>query len=48
MSEQLNEAIARQQQRTDAGLALLSDDLQVVLQGTPVLSPRPRFGPVRY
>lgn len=36
MSEQLNDAITRQQQRTDAGLALLSDDLQVVLQGTPV------------
>ena len=35
MSEQLNEAIARLEQHTAAGLALLPDDLQLVLQGTP-------------
>jgi len=35
VSQDMHEAIARQQQRTDAGLALLPDDLQLVLQGTP-------------
>ncbi|WP_139139530.1 MULTISPECIES: hypothetical protein [unclassified Pseudomonas] len=36
MSQQMNEAIARLEQRTNAGLALLPDELQGVLQGTPV------------